>query len=81
MHRPPHRIIFVDVVLQQNQGGQKPLRTIDSIDESLHDEHQFAGAAILPAAREFSHSLGRQWTRSAKTLSRSINGSVAAAGV
>ena len=45
----PHRIVPMDVVLQPIR-KQKSLRTIDSINESLHAGHQSTGAEILPAA-------------------------------
>jgi len=38
------------------------LGTINSIDESLHAEHQSTGAEILPAVGDFSHSLGQKRT-------------------
>ena len=55
----PHWVVVVDVVLQPIR-EQKPLGTINSIDKSLHAEHQSTGAEILPAEGEFSHSLGRK---------------------
>ena len=50
-----HWIVFVDVVLQPIR-EQKPLRTIDSIEKSLHEENESTGAEILPA-EVLSHSL------------------------
>ena len=39
----PHWVVFVDVVFQPIR-EQKPLGTINSIDESLHAEHPSTGA-------------------------------------
>lgn len=56
-----YRVVFVDLVFQSIR-EQKPLRTINSIHESLHAKHPSTGAQILPAEAGFSHSLGRRLT-------------------